>query len=861
MGLLTWSVRILVVAAALGSAAALAANPSWPTPDRPAYVPGEVVVVMQPGVTLGQLPATIQRSMQPIGRSTRSRAGYTLQRLRTSNQQSIDDMVISLRQQPGVRAAGPNYIYYRTAPPADTWFGQQWGLHNTGQALNTVPPSNGTNDADIDWLEVWDTPAVPYPADPNVIIAIIDDGIDYGNPELSAAMWDASGATFGMIPQGSAYHGWDFADNDDDPFPGLGTHGTHVAGIAAAAANNALGIAGIASGTQVMALKVFSDFGWNGAFTSDIANAILYAAENGADVINMSLGGPGSKDTVLESAIQDAIAAGTVVVAAAGNGNAVGVGLNNDVTPHWPSNFANEPLTASGTISVAATDPNDLRASFSNFGANTVTLGAPGVFVLSTILDWTILNEESGANVGMATSADCAANVTSCMNNTLFDNGATDCTGTNCTWGWVKDNITNADGDIDFRIEADRGAITSYAANANGILLSISLNPGSAGVGRLHLQYDALWDMECNNDYVDVQVSTNGTTWETLTTPPYIQLATYNSGTGQATLCPTGRTHTGVIGKVTTVDDPMSFSHDLGKYNPAYLTTNSLQIRFVFNSNGSNSTTTIPGGFYIKNIRLHSPDRGFLGAFNGTSMATPMVAGVAALVKSLNPTYTPAQIKQAIALNVDPTASMATTTASGGRLNAFKALYQAGISQLDPASATVNGADVTLTVSGVNFATDAIVRWNGSDLATTFVSSTQLDAVIPAANLTSIGTASITVYNPGAVTTSGALAFSVNAPPSSGGGGGGCFIATAAFGTALAPQVGILRVFRDNWLLTNHAGQWFVEQYYRYSPPLADRLRQYDGLRAAVRASLMPLIRLSQWLQAMYGEPAERPQP
>ena len=940
-------IRYLIIASLALGAGSHAARPTWSTPDRPSHVPDEVVVVLHAGASVQQFPAELRQNLRAAGRSTRSPAGSTLQRFRIGTGQSVREMVATLRQQPGVRAAGPNYIYYRSAAPGDTLFNQQWGLHNTGQSLNTVPSSNGTSDADIDWLEVWEYP-VPatavFPASSNVKIAVIDDGVAYDHPDLAGAMWDASSALINSSPN----HGWDFADNDNDPYPGLGSHGTHVAGIAAATADNSANVAGVASGVKIMALKVFSDFFWDGAFTSDISNAIDYATGNGADVINMSLGGPGEKDDVLEIAIQDAVTAGTVVVAAAGNGNASGVGLNNDITAQWPANFANEPTTASGTLSVAATTPGDGRASFSNYGANTVTLGAPGFFIYSTIVDRTRSDLENGGSAGTG-PADCASNPASCMDNTLFDGGASsDCIGSNCTWGWIKDSNTNTGepGDTSFRIEADRGATSSFTANANGTITSAPVDMSAYGSSRLHLQYEALWDMECNNDYVDLQVSTDGTTWSAPLRADASLWSALNPVTNQFSYCLSTHTHTGIIGQVADdINNPITFAHDLS----AYAGATALQFRLVFHSNGSANNTTIPGGFYIKNIRISTPVPDS-SPYYGTSMATPMVSGVAALVKSLNPAYTAAQIKQAISLNVDPVASMASTTASGGRLNAFKALYQAGLTSLAPAYATRNAPDTVITVNGINFASDSIVRWNGTDLGTVFVSASQLTATVPAANLAASALANITVFNPTANTSSRQLVFTVYGPgidqltPASvarnspattitvdgvnfeadalvrwngsdlatsyvsptrltaiipatslatvgsatitvynvalneisnpatftiseavsrGGGGGGCFIATAAFGTAMAPQVGVLRVFRDNWLLTDSPGRWFVKQYYRYSPPLADHLRGYEGLRAIVRASLMPLIRASLWLQETFGnepDPASQTQ-
>jgi len=155
---------------------------------------------------------------------------------------------------------------------------------------------------------------------------------------------------------------------------------------------------------------------------------------------------------------------------------------------------------------------------------------------------------------------------------------------------------------------------------------------------------------------------------------------------------------------------------------------------------------------------------------------------------------------------------------------------------------------VTLTVNGGNFVSTSTVNWNGVARATTFVSPTQLAATIPATDIAVEGTASVTVVNPApGGGTSTAVTFTVTAAVG-GGGGGGCFIATAAYGSPMETEVRYLRAFRDQYLLTHKLGRWFVDRYYRFSPPLADRLRAHDDWRAIVRVALSPLVALSKWV-------------
>jgi subtilisin family serine protease len=175
------------------------------------------------------------------------------------------------------------------------------------------------------------------------------------------------------------WRGWNFIANNNDPWDDVG-HGTHVAGIIGATGNNGVGIAGVNWSVDLMPLKVCAA---DGCPDDAIIDAIGYAAFKGIRIINASLGGPGLS-YALRDAIVDAGQAGTILVAAAGNGNADkpgdGVGDNNDVNPVYPASFALD-----NVISVAATDQNDRRTSFSNFGLQTVHVAAPGQYILSTV--------------------------------------------------------------------------------------------------------------------------------------------------------------------------------------------------------------------------------------------------------------------------------------------------------------------------------------------------------------------------------------------------------------------------------------------------------------------------------------------
>jgi len=287
---------------------------------------------------------------------------------------SVEEGLAAVIDLPGVRYAEPDYIVTATQVfPDDPDFSELWGLHNTGQ-------TGGTLDADIDAPEAWTL----ITGSSDIIVGVIDSGIDYAHPDLAANMWTNPGE----IPDNGLdddsngyvddYYGWDFANDDSDPWDDDG-HGTHVAGTIGAVGNDGVGIAGINWTVRLAALKFLdaSGVGW----TSDAVEAVEYATAMGFDLTNNSWGGGGYTQTLYD-AIAAAGAAGQLFVAAAGNS-----GLDNDLSPHYPSSYDLDSI-----IAVAATDHNDQLASFSNYGATSVDLAAPGVNIYSTLpgnnYDW-----------------------------------------------------------------------------------------------------------------------------------------------------------------------------------------------------------------------------------------------------------------------------------------------------------------------------------------------------------------------------------------------------------------------------------------------------------------------------------------
>jgi subtilisin family serine protease len=327
------------------------------------YIKGQVIVKFQPGVQLSEIQS-LQSALRYSVLESTSQSDTQLWQL---NGISVEDALAIYASNPLIDYIQPNYkIFLETTIPNDPSVNQLWGLNNTGQ-------TGGTPDADIDAPEAWD-----IQTGNSVVVGVIDTGVDYTHPDLINNMWtnqaEFNGSS-GVDDDGNGYvddiHGYDFVNNDGDPFDDHG-HGTHVSGTIAAEGNNGIGISGVSWSSEIMALK-FLDAGGSGT-TFGALQAIEYATMMGVQITNNSWGG-GGYSQALSDAIAAAGAAGQLFIAAAGNSS-----NNNDVNSSYPASYDLDNI-----ISVAATDHKDKLASFSNYGVTSVDLAAPGVDIYSTI--------------------------------------------------------------------------------------------------------------------------------------------------------------------------------------------------------------------------------------------------------------------------------------------------------------------------------------------------------------------------------------------------------------------------------------------------------------------------------------------
>jgi serine protease len=293
----------------------------------------EIVVKFKPGVTAQNLQRLRQRYGTELVQ-TGLRGNF--HRLRVPSGVAAEHMVLQYQSEPDVEYAGLNYYAYALMTPNDPYFSYQWNFHNS---LN----------GGIHMPEAWDTQT----GSPGVVVAVVDTGVAYENYGGFVQAPDLAATAF--VPGYNFVAGTTHANDDNG-------HGTHVTGTIAQSTNNGIGVTGIAFHCSIMPVKVLDSSG-SGVYTN-VANGIYFAADNGAKVINMSLGGP-TDSPVLQNAVAYAYSKGVTIVCAAGNDYQSG----NPVT--YPAAY--KPYC----FGVGATQYDRTRAPYSNTGSY-VDIAAPG---------------------------------------------------------------------------------------------------------------------------------------------------------------------------------------------------------------------------------------------------------------------------------------------------------------------------------------------------------------------------------------------------------------------------------------------------------------------------------------------------
>ena len=481
VGTTTLRVVLAAVPAALLASPAAAAPTDIGAAGSDGFAPGQVVVRYEPGTSRSERAAV--RSELDAELERRLLIPRT-ELLDLEPGDSVKGAVAALERQPDVAFAEPDFIYRLAALPDDPDLPSQWPLDNQGIL--------GIEDADIDAPEAWST----VTGDPSVVVAVVDSGVAMEHDDLDDNIWANPGESGGLEANAADddgntkvddHRGWDFVENDNDPTDGE-NHGTHVAGTIGAEGNNGFGITGVAWDVSLMPLRACDMVGL--CVSSRVADAFAYAGEMEADIVNASLSGPGFS-LAQQAAI--AIHSDTLFVAAAGND-----GTDNDAEPRYPCNYAGDNL-----ICVGASTSHDTFASFSNRGASSVDLAAPGGGAPGTAVNSTSLVERMNQTFGEPLGPD-------------WETG-----GTPDTWAQTDEASELPGGTLTDSPGTGHGDNAANFARYGPVDLS-----GETGC---HLRFELGLDLPDLNDQLVVEVSTDDVAY----TP--VQALT---GVGEATLTP-----------------------------------------------------------------------------------------------------------------------------------------------------------------------------------------------------------------------------------------------------------------------------------------------------------------------------------
>jgi len=379
--------------------------------DAEAYEDAEVIVRFRPGTS----PVQIQRIVNRLNDRLTDRFEFINNEAVVADEDGLapETVAAEYRALPEVEYAEPNFIIELDpaegegapdfdeetgdeddppvvrrsggeAQPNDPLFNEQWSLLNTGQR-------EGVGGADICATRAW----TKTKGSNKIVVAVIDTGVDYNHQDLHNNIWTRPAALAPYIDaqlgEFDDRHGFDAADNDGDPMDDNG-HGTHCAGIIGAEGDNSDGIAGVNWKVEIMPLKFLSRNG--SGTTRDAIECINYVVARKRAGVNVRIisasWGSTARSRALGDAIKRAGEEGILFIAAAGNSS-----TNNDARPHYPSNY-----DLPNVLSVAALNRKDTLAGFSNYGAKTVHIAAPGAEILST---WPANQYEEHSGTSMAT--------------------------------------------------------------------------------------------------------------------------------------------------------------------------------------------------------------------------------------------------------------------------------------------------------------------------------------------------------------------------------------------------------------------------------------------------------------------------
>ena len=617
---------MLLAAPSAPAAAEEGASPAAPSTPATIFSPERVIVQWEAGADRSD---RVEARESAEVSSLRLLGDPAFQLVRVDAGQSIGDALAALRDDSSVQVAERDSYGAPNALPDDPLLDQLWGLQNAG--LGIAGFTGALAGADIDAPGAWSRTV----GTPSTVIADLDSGYRFDSPDLGPVAWtNPADPPGGGDDDGNGIvddsHGADFVGpsanspavdgdpTDDDLIDG--GHGVHTAGTMGAAGNDGIGITGVAQDVRIMPLRVCSYFtdptptptddSGSRCPTSSQIQAINYAAAHGARVANMSLG-----STSFSTAARNAIAANSQILFVISAGND---GEDNDSVPHYPCNYnplAEGKSSVDNVVCVAATDQADQLAGFSDWGQTSVDLGAPGTETLSTY----------------------PAKVEHIDDDYETDDFST---------AWA-----NTGGEGFGRASPGDGPLTSFGMSDSP---NEAPKPGSEHIVTLA-------------SGVPVPVGTG---------PCRLSALRYrDGGTGgtffYAVLSDGSPVFTN-FGSAKTSGSKMTF-FQTGQIDG--LAGHSVQLSFGFTAG---SSPTAANGIWLDEVKLTCqaplstpPGYAFL---QGTSMAAPHVTGAAGLLFSLKPSATVTEVRSALLESVDPVSSLSGVTATGGRLNAARAI-------------------------------------------------------------------------------------------------------------------------------------------------------------------------------------------
>lgn len=639
-------------------------------------VPGEIIVRFKASAGLSTQAATLAAVGATLVRPLEL-PNTVLIKVPSGTEASA---ALSLASDPNILYAEPNRILHADAVPNDPSFTQLWGLRNTGQSINGG--AGGTADADIDAVEAWE---IGRGLTSNVRVAVIDTG-GTTHPDFLQNIFVNPGESGGGKETNHVdddhngfvddVSGWDFVNNDNVALDD-NSHGSHVTGTIAGRSNNGVGVAGVASFPTASGQ-------WLGPKIVEIK--VLNAAGSGsftqiaagmnyAGKIGAKVANMSLGGAGTSQFMDDTIKANPKVLFVVAAGND---GTNNDTFGHTPCAPASLP-DAPNKICVAATDNNDQLASFSNFGVKNVDLAAPGVNILSSVPVLTsVFSDTFESGLGKWVTNDAGQTPAGSPR-----------------WGLSTAHAVSATHSF-----ADSPA-GNYAANQNNwarnkTSLNLTGGVGCRVVGPFYLA------TEYGHDYLYIQSTktpANAASWANTTSW---------TGTGNADF-----------------DNIIGFDGQTGVF-----------FRLRLDSDASNQSD----GAFVDNVSV-SCYKGATGYayFNGTSMATPHVAGAAAFLFTKFPTATAAQIKDRILRSVDKKAVLNGKLVTGGRLNLYRAAAESAVSVSNHVATFTAGAGETNNVTVTKVNVGGVDKFRFSDPFSTSTTAIQSGSrIIPGAGCTRV---------------------------------------------------------------------------------------------------------------------------